>query len=796
MLSFLKTVLRLNSIKGNIVLALIAMGSITLLLIGFNFWISEQLNNSRLVLHQQLQPLKSSVARINSNLNKSMLLISVSLATESSETTNDWRELWEYNLQPDIEEINVCCNHTVNAKLSNDINLLSEQIKEIYDAQHQFLTKLQQRNSIISPADATPVLTGNNGVKALNYQEMSQLNSRAEALMSLLTTNTDQQIEDEQQKQQEYLDYLSYVSLSLLALCFLAGVGLAYYLVAQVTRSLYRIRRSVKELSAGNIPAVIEQSRNETSQITHELSKLTEHLRAVQEFAVQVGQGKFDNEVEVFNRQGELGKSLAGMRDSLFKVAKEDQQRNWVNEGFTLFGDILRTHNSSINALCDAFISNLVKYVGANHGAIFVTARSETQQQDVLTMVSSYAYDRKKYLQKEILLGEGLCGQAWQEQSIIHIDDVPEEYVQVRSGLGGANPTEVLVVPLITNEQVQGVLEMASFKSLEPHQVEFISKIAENLAAAVASTRTNEKTHLLLEKFQEMTEELRAQEEEMRQNMEELQATQEEMSRAKSEIERKEHNLNSVINNTPDTIFALDEEYRITVVNKVLSDKYRGMGIILEEGTLIKDVLPKSAWEVWKPRYDRALAGEQYSIVQESSGAVGKRYSQTYHNPIRNENGNIVGVSVISRDVTDTVLAQQEADFKRFIVNSLIDNTDDTYFAIDCSYKILIANKTLRERYAQSNISLEEGDNIFDKLPADQHASWKDRYDRALAGESFVMVTERPLKDKVLTIEVHHQPIIDAGGKVIGAIVSSKDITRWKAALAGKDETKQQDLGK
>jgi PAS domain-containing protein len=787
MLSFLKTVLRLNSIKGNIILALSAMGSFTLILIIFNFWISAQLNHSRELIFQQLQPLKSSITIIDADIHKSFILISSSLVTDKTNHLIAWEELWQSKLQPSIQEINVCCTHTVNAGLNDDVLSINKQLKQLYDAQHQLVTQIKQLEET-TLADAINENSSNSRLKAALYQKQSELIKGIETQITLLTTNLDQQITAEQQKQQTYLRNLSYFSILFLAFCILVGTGMGYYLIAQITRSLYTIKLSLKELSGGNLPEAIRQSKNETSHITRELSMLTEHLRAVQKFAMQVGEGKFDNDVEVFNKQGALGTSLAGMRDSLYQVAKEDQQRNWINEGFTLFADIIRNNNSSIHELCDVFLSKLVKYVGANQGAIFVISKSDTLQQDVLTMVSGYAYDRKKYLQKEIMMGEGLCGQAWQEESVIHINDVPEEYVQVRSGLGGANPTEVLVVPLITNEQAQGVLELASFTALEAYKVEFISKISENLAAAIASTKANEKTHLLLEKFQEMTEELRAQEEEMRQNMEELQATQEEMIRARTEIERKEHNLNSVMNNTPDTIFALDKEYRITVVNKVLSDKYKSMGINLQEGTFIHEVLPKSAWEVWKPRYDRAFAGEQYSIVQETSGSAGKRYSQTYHNPIRNESGSVVGVSVISRDVTETVLAQQEADYKRFIVNSLIDNTDDTYFAIDTTYKILIANKTLKVRYAQSSISLQEGDNIFDKLPADQHAAWKERYDRALSGESFVMVTERPLKDKVLTIEVHHHPIVDAGGKVIGAIVASKDITRWQAALAANDE--------
>ena len=345
----------------------------------------------------------------------------------------------------------------------------------------------------------------------------------------------------------------------------------------------------------------------------------------------------------------------------------------------------------------------------------------------------------------------------------------------------------------MVNEETQGILELASFKDFEPYQTQFVQKICENLASAIGNVRNSERTMGLLEESQELAEAMRAQEEEMRQNMEELEATQEEMFRAQSEIMRKEHNLNSVINNTTDTIFALDLEYKITVVNQVLQNKYKGMGIMLETGTKISDILPKSSWEKWKERYDRALAGEQYSIIEESSGSNGTKYSQTYHNPIRNEKGEVVGVSVISRDVTESVLNQQEVQRQQSTMNAIINSTDDTYFAIDTEYCILIANKTLKERFAVSGISLEEGDNIFDKLPKDKHAYWKTLYDRALEGESFVVNQERPVGDKVLFIEVYCNPIREEeSGKVIGASVMSRDITKWKSAIDEKQQREEE----
>src|SRR5690606_14633249 len=126
-------------------------------------------------------------------------------------------------------------------------------------------------------------------------------------------------------------------------------------------------------------------------------------------------------------------------------------------------------------------------------------------------------------------------GTVWQEGELTYLTDIPEDYVQITSGLGKANPRSILVVPLKLNEDVLGVIEIASFKEYEAYQIEFIKKLSENVASTISTSKINRRTKILLEQTQQQAEEMRAQEEEMRQNMEELSATQEEMKRKEQE---------------------------------------------------------------------------------------------------------------------------------------------------------------------------------------------------------------------------------------------------------------------
>jgi PAS domain-containing protein len=138
-----------------------------------------------------------------------------------------------------------------------------------------------------------------------------------------------------------------------------------------------------------------------------------------------------------------------------------------------------------------------------------------------------------------LLLGEGLAGQVAREGDTLHITDVPDQYATITSGLGKANPRSIIVVPLKSNEVIQGVLELASFQDFEPFEICFVEKLAESIAATLTSVRGSEQTHRLLEESRQLNEHLRTQEEVLHRNAEEMQRVQEEMRRKEMELARQ-----------------------------------------------------------------------------------------------------------------------------------------------------------------------------------------------------------------------------------------------------------------
>ncbi len=251
------------------------------------------------------------------------------------------------------------------------------------------------------------------------------------------------------------------------------------------------------------------------------------------DFATKITAGNLDADLDVA-AENAVGEALLRMRESLKEAAEKEQQDKFINTGLAQMADILRS-GADIPTLSYEIVSHIIRYLKANQGGVFIL--EDANNDPHLNLTACYAYERRKYTKKRVEIGEGMVGQAVQEGDKIFITDLPADYMHITSGLGKANPTCILIVPLKFNDKIEGVLELATFEPFQPFEVLFVEKLAESIASTISTTRTNERTRLLLDELKQQTEMLRSQEEEMRQNMEELSATQEEMNRRQQDLE-------------------------------------------------------------------------------------------------------------------------------------------------------------------------------------------------------------------------------------------------------------------
>ncbi len=341
-----------------------------------------------------------------------------------------------------------------------------------------------------------------------------------------------------------------YLTLSIVLFAVLIIVtGVSYFLIQRKLLSrLSRINQEAQRILEGDFNTTLEDSSSdEIGILAKGINNLSEGLRQKADFAKSIGSGRLSIVYQPLSEKDTLGYSLIEMRDSLKKVAEEDAKRQWTTEGIAKFSEMLRTNND-LSRLGDLLIADLVKYLKANQGGLFLVNNANAG--DVrLELLSCYAFNRKKYLEKSIQVGQGLVGQTYLEGEKIYLTDIPQDYITITSGLGDATPRALLIMPLKVNDKIEGVLEIASFHQLAPHEINFVEKLSENIASTLASVKINARTTQLLEASQLQSEAMRAQEEEMRQNMEELQATQEEMHRKEMENLQKIEQLTAILVN-------------------------------------------------------------------------------------------------------------------------------------------------------------------------------------------------------------------------------------------------------
>jgi len=432
---------------------------------------------------------------------------------------------------------------------------------------------------------------------------------------------------------------------------------IVWWLSRRITGNIKVVTGLLSKLSKGHLDSsmmVNVDTKDEIGDMSDALNVSVQGLLEKVEFAKKIGTGVLNTELTLLSEDDELGKALVEMQHSLLGAREEEAKRKieednrrWTNEGLAKFGDILRQNNDNLAVLADGILSNLVHYIDANQGGIFIYNEDEPGN-EFFQMIAAYAYNRKKFLQKEFVVGEGLVGTAALEKKTIFMTDVPPAYIQISSGTGEARPRCLLIVPLLIEERVLGIIELASFNILESYKIEFVEKVGQSIASTLQSVRINIRTQLLLNRSQQQAEELAAQEEEMRQNMEELQATQEESARKGSEMQSYIEALNT-------SAYVIEYDLDGTIMN-INNSFLELLGLDREEvvGTHFTDRLQLNASQMKEHErfwLDLRNGIQKREINTYKVKSVTYKFQETY-TPIRDESGVIYKILKISNNIS------------------------------------------------------------------------------------------------------------------------------------------------
>ncbi|MEU6776794.1 HAMP domain-containing protein [Streptomyces sp. NPDC046759] len=268
-----------------------------------------------------------------------------------------------------------------------------------------------------------------------------------------------------------------------------------------------------------------------TENVNELAGNLTRQVRAIADVASAVAEGDLTRSITV-DASGEvadLKDNINSMVESLRETTMANQEQDWLKTNLARISGLMQGHRD-LPVVAELIMDELVPLVSSQYGAFYLAEDGESGPE--LRLVGSYGRPEEDTRPERMPFGRSLVGQAARSRRTIAVDELPPGYVTISSGLGQIEPTALLLLPILFEEQVLGVIELASVTPFTPVQRDFLQQLVDTIGVNVNTIVANARTDELLEESQRLTSELRA-------RSAELQARQEELQRSNAELEDK-----------------------------------------------------------------------------------------------------------------------------------------------------------------------------------------------------------------------------------------------------------------
>jgi HAMP domain-containing protein/CheY-like chemotaxis protein/signal transduction histidine kinase len=302
-----------------------------------------------------------------------------------------------------------------------------------------------------------------------------------------------------------------------------------------------------------------------TDNVNQLAGTLTTQLRAISEVSQAVTQGDLTRSiaVEAEGEVAELKDTINQMIENLAETTRKNSEQDWLNSNMARFTGMLQGERD-LETVSRLIMSELTPLVGAQHGAFFMMESPDGEGDDFqLRLLSTYGYKQRKNVPNKFKIGEALVGQAALEQKPILVTQAPEDYVRISSGLGEGLPINLIVLPVLFEDQVLAVIELASFQRFANVQQAFLEQLSESIGVVLNTIGANMRTEELLSQSQGLTQELQSQSEELQAQQEELQQTNKELEEQAASLKASEELLQTQQEELQQTNEELEEKAQL-----------------------------------------------------------------------------------------------------------------------------------------------------------------------------------------------------------------------------------------
>ena len=306
---------------------------------------------------------------------------------------------------------------------------------------------------------------------------------------------------------------------------------------SEVTRVAREVGTEGKLGGQANVSGVAGTWKDLTENVNQLAANLTNQVRAIAEVATAVTRGDLSRSIQVEAR-GEvsyLKDNINEMIRNLKETTQKNAQQDWLKTNLARFTRLLQGQRD-LQAVTKLILSELAPLVSAHHGVFYMM---DSQEMDArLRMIASYGYRSSRKLATSFLPGEGLVGQCAIEKTRIWLTDVPRDYIVVSSGLGAAPPTNIVVLPILFEQQVKAVIEIASLDRFTETHLSFLDQLMESIGVVLNTIEANSRTESLLTQSQSLAQELQQTNQELAEKARLLSEQNIEVERKNREVEQ------------------------------------------------------------------------------------------------------------------------------------------------------------------------------------------------------------------------------------------------------------------
>jgi HAMP domain-containing protein/CheY-like chemotaxis protein/signal transduction histidine kinase len=290
-----------------------------------------------------------------------------------------------------------------------------------------------------------------------------------------------------------------------------------------------------------NVPGAAGTWKDLTGNVNLLADNLTNQVRAIAEVATAVTKGDLTRsiQVEASGEVAELKDNLNTMIDNLRLTTDRNTEQDWLKTNLARFTGMLQGQRD-LTTVGRMLLSELAPLVNAQQGVIY---QMETEESASMTLLSAFADDGENGHLRRIRLGEGLVGQVAAEKRRMLISDLPEKTISIRSGLFESVPRNVIVLPVLFEDRVKAVIELASLNAFTASHLAFLEQLTASIGIVLNSIEATMQTEGLLKQSQQLAAELQTQQKELQQTNEQLAQKAQQLAEQNVEVERKNQEI-------------------------------------------------------------------------------------------------------------------------------------------------------------------------------------------------------------------------------------------------------------